>query len=74
MLFRFIWAVALAAGVSLAGASIEKQCVALRRELAAQAFQRDVLDEHHARLKLEFHRLAAPSRLQRSMPTNDGRP
>lgn len=63
MFFRFGSAVVLVVLVALAGTALEKQNLALRRQLSRQHYRRDVLLEQHARLRLHAQQLGAPIRL-----------
>ena len=63
MFFRFGSAIVLVVLISLAGVAIEKQNLALRREVSRQHYRLDVLLEQHARLRLKTQQLGAPARV-----------
>lgn len=62
MFFRFAFAVVLVVLVALSGAAIETYSLELRRRVAQQQYQLDVLAERHTRLRLEAQQLGAPTR------------
>jgi len=62
MFFRFTVGLSLAVLVSLCGASLEKQTLALRRRVGQQQFRLDVLKERLSALRLEAQRLGTPAR------------
>jgi len=63
MFFRFGSTLFLVVLVSLAGIALEKQNLALRREVSRQSYRMDVLLDEHSRLRLTAQRLGAPIRL-----------
>lgn len=63
MFFRFGSALILVVMTSLLGILVEKQNLALRREISRQHYRMDVLQEEHARLRLKSQQLAAVERL-----------
>jgi hypothetical protein len=68
MFFRFSVALGLVVLVSLAGTTIEKRNLALRRTVSRQHYRLDVLNEQAAQLKVEAARLGAPARLIHELP------
>ncbi len=62
MFFRFACAMALVVLISLAGAVLDKEALALRRRVSQQQYQLDVLLERHARLRTEAQRRGTPTR------------
>lgn len=69
MFFRFLAALILAVVVSLVGNVIERRNLDLRRELAADLYRLEVLEENHIKLRMEAERLGAPARLWDSVRT-----
>lgn len=67
MYFRFIAALTLVVGISLAGTALEKRNLELRRAISRQHYQLEVLVDRHALHRMEAHRLGAPERLMESM-------
>jgi hypothetical protein len=63
MFFRFGSALILVVVASLLGIFVEKQNLTLRREISRQHYRMDVLQEEHARLRLQSQQLAAVERL-----------
>lgn len=63
MFFRFGSALILVVATSLLGIFVEKQNLTLRREISRQHYRMDVLQEEHARLRLQSQQLAAVERL-----------
>ena len=63
MFFRFTIVVITLVALALAGISIEKRNVELRRSISLQEYRRQQLIEHRARLRLEIERLSAPQEL-----------
>lgn len=63
MFFRFGSALILVVVTSLLGIFVEKQNLTLRREISRQHYRMDVLQEEHARLRLQSQQLAAVERL-----------
>jgi hypothetical protein len=62
MFFRFAMGLALAVVVSLIGAGLEKETLALRRRVGQQQFRLDVLADRLTALRLEAQRLGTPAR------------
>ena len=60
MFFRFGSAIVLVVLISLAGVSLEKENLELRRAVSRQQYRMDVLLESHARLRLRTQQLGAP--------------
>jgi hypothetical protein len=67
MFFRFGSALVLVVVTSLLGILVEKQNLALRREISRQHYRMDVLQEEHVRLRLRSQQLAAVERLFESI-------
>ncbi len=63
MFFRFAVVVIAVVGLALAGVSIEKGNLELRRSISLQEYRRQQLQAQRARLRLEIDRLSAPHRL-----------
>ena len=63
MYFRFTAGIMLAVLISMAGVTLEKQSLDLRREVTRQYYQSDVLTESFARLRLRTQQLSAPQRV-----------
>ncbi|MCP4787882.1 MAG: hypothetical protein GY903_34175 [Fuerstiella sp.] len=63
MLFRFTAGLILVVIVSMVGIDLEKQTLEMRRAVSGQYFQKDLLLEMHAHLRLEIQTLTAPSQL-----------
>ncbi len=63
MFFRFSAGLLLVVLVSMAGVRLEKQTLELRRAVAVQYYQTDLLLELQVRLRLETQRLTAPAQL-----------
>jgi hypothetical protein len=61
MFFRFGAAVVLVVAVALSGTALESRSLALRRAVSYQRYQRDVLIEQQARLRVEAQRFGAPA-------------
>lgn len=61
MFFRFASAMALVVAIALAGTAIESRSLALRRAVSHQRYQREVLTEKVARLRVEAQRHGAPA-------------
>jgi hypothetical protein len=62
MFFRFAMGLALAVAISLVGAGLEKETLALRRKVGQQQFRLDVLADRVTTLRLEAQRLGTPAR------------
>lgn len=63
MYFRFGAGIVLAVLISIAGIALEKRSLELRRQVARQHYQMDVLWEEHAKLRLQTQQLGATVRL-----------
>ena len=61
--FRFASALILVVLISLVGIGLEKQTLETKRAISRQYFQKDLLLEMHARLRLRIQELTAPSHL-----------
>lgn len=68
MFFRFCAALLLVVLVSMAGVTLEKRTLELRRAVSLQHFHTDLLVEQHVKLRLETQRLTAPSQLSELPP------
>ncbi len=62
MVYRFCAALVLVVLVSLAGTALEKETLALRREVTRQVYRRQVLESRLASLAMEVQRSGAPVR------------
>ena len=63
MYFRFGSAIVLVVLIGLWGTSLEKESLELRRRVSRQQFQRDALEDAHARLRLRAQEYGAPPRV-----------
>ncbi|MEO1981820.1 MAG: hypothetical protein ABGZ24_14980, partial [Fuerstiella sp.] len=63
MFFRFAAGLILVVIVSMVGIDLEKQTLEMRRAVSGQYFQKDLLLEMHAHLRLKIQTLTAPSQL-----------
>ena len=63
MFFRFAAGLILVVIVSMVGIDLEKQTLEMRRAVSGQYFQKDLLLEMHAHLRLQIQTLTAPSQL-----------
>lgn len=61
MLFRFLSALTLVVLVSLAGTSLEKKNLELRRAVTSQSYQREILREQLARGHLRIQEVSSPT-------------
>lgn len=61
--FRFAAALILVVLISMAGIGLEKQTLEMKRAVSRQYFQKDLLLEMHAKLRLQIQQLTAPSNL-----------
>ena len=61
--FRFAAGLILVVIVSMVGIDLEKQTLGMRRAVSGQYFQKDLLLEMHAHLRLQIQTLTAPSQL-----------
>lgn len=62
MIYRFCAGLVLVVLISLAGTAIEKDTLALRREVTRQTYRQTILEERLARLTMELQRTGAPAR------------
>lgn len=62
VIYRFCAGLVLVVLISLAGTALEKETLALRREVTRQAYRQSVLEERLARLTMELQRSGAPAR------------
>ena len=67
MYFRFTAAILLVVAVSLCGVAMEKSTLKLKRDISRQEFQKEVLLEEHAQLRLKTQQLGAPTRVIESL-------
>lgn len=65
MLFRFLASLILLTGISIIGITLEKQNLAMKREISLQHYELHHLQEQRSRLFLETQQLGAPPRLLR---------
>lgn len=72
MYFRFGFAVVLVVLISLTAIAVEKENLALRRELSRQHYRMDLLREQHIRLRLRSQELAAVDRLLNTAESTEG--
>lgn len=63
MFFRFSAGLILVVLVSMVGIGLEKQTLEMKRAVSGQYFQKDLLLEMHAHLRLKIQTLTAPSQL-----------
>jgi hypothetical protein len=61
--FRFSAGLILVVLVSMVGIGLEKQTLEMKRAVSGQYFQKDLLLEMHAHLRLKIQTLTAPSQL-----------
>lgn len=61
MFFRFVFALILAALVSMTGILLEKQTLERKRDVSRQYYQLDLLLELHAQSRLRIQKLTSPS-------------
>lgn len=75
MFFRFATVVAVLVGIALAGVSIEKRCLALRRSISLQEYRRERLIDQRQRLHLQVDQLTAIQRFvgPADLPASPGR-
>lgn len=62
MVYRFCAAMCLVVAISLAGTSLEKRTLELRREVTRQTYRRDVLSRELARVRMLVQSGGAPSK------------
>lgn len=63
MFFRFSAGLILVVLVSMVGIGLEKQTLKMKRAVSGQYFQKDLLLEMHAHLRLKIQTLTSPSQL-----------
>ncbi|GAB4143535.1 MAG: hypothetical protein Tsb009_14710 [Planctomycetaceae bacterium] len=63
MYFRFGAAILLVVLISVTGVALEKSTLALKRDISRQEYQKDVLKEEYAKLRLRTQQLGAPTRV-----------
>lgn len=68
MSFRFLAAMVLVVAVSLAGTTLEKQTLAMRRRVSQQQYQLDELDQRITKLKLATHQRRTATRMLTQIP------
>jgi len=68
MSFRFLAAMVLVVAVSLAGTTLEKQTLAMRRRVSQQQYQLDELDQRITKLKLATHQRRTATRMLTQVP------
>lgn len=71
MFFRFACAMGLVVLISLMGAALDKETLVLRRRISQQQYQRDLLAERQARLRLMAQRQGTPTRWLDQMERGD---
>lgn len=70
MFFRFVASLLLVVLVSMIGIAVEKQTLEMKRAVTRQYFQKDLLLEMHARVRLRIQQLTAPSQLTAVSPSS----
>ncbi|MEX0727775.1 MAG: hypothetical protein WEB58_03855 [Planctomycetaceae bacterium] len=68
MYFRFASGIILVVLIALVGVGLEKETLALRREVSRQHFRTEILVENKAKLRWECEQLGAPQRLIEQLP------
>lgn len=68
MSFRFLAAMVLVVAVSLAGTTLEKQTLTLRRRVSQQQYQLDELDQRLTKLRLATHQRRTATRMLTQAP------
>lgn len=71
MYFRFASGIVLVVLIALVGVGLEKETLALRREVSRQHFRTEILIENKAKLRWECEQLGAPQRLIEALPHDD---
>ena len=71
MFFRFGSALLLVVLISLAGTSLEKEILELRRDAIRQHYRMDVLRDSYASLRLQTHQLGSPTRMIHSLESGE---
>ena len=74
MYFRFGVAILLVVAIAVLGVAVEKSMLGFRREITRQQYRKDVLKEEHERLRLRTQQLGAPTRVLRSLESQDQSP
>jgi hypothetical protein len=62
VIYRFCAGLVLVVLISLAGTALEKETLALRREVTRQSYRQTILEERLARLTMELQTTGAPAR------------
>ncbi|MDP1798298.1 MAG: hypothetical protein Q8K78_12480 [Planctomycetaceae bacterium] len=68
MYFRFLAGMVLVVAVSLAGTTLEKQTLMLRRRVSQQQYQLDELEQRTTKLRLASHQRRTATRLLTESP------
>ncbi len=68
MSFRFLAAMVLVVAVSLAGTTLEKQTLSLRRRVSQQQYQLDELEQRLTKLRLATHERRTANRMLTQAP------
>lgn len=70
MYFRFLAGMVLVVAVSLAGTTLEKQTLALRRRVSQQQYQLDELQQRTTKLRLAAHQRRTATRMLTQLPSS----
>lgn len=68
MYFRFLAGMALVVAISLAGTTLEKQTLTLRRRVSQQQYQLDELRQRTTKLQLATHQRRTATRMLTQSP------
>lgn len=68
MYFRFLAGMVLVVAVSLAGTTLEKQTLTLRRRVSQQQYQLDELQQRTTKLRLATHQRRTATRMLTEAP------
>ncbi len=68
MYFRFLAGMVLVVAVSLAGTTLEKQTLTLRRRVSQQQYQLDELQQRTTKLRLATHQRRTATRMLTQVP------
>ncbi len=68
MYFRFLAGMVLVVAVSLAGTTLEKQTLTLRRRVSQQQYQLDELQQRTTKLRLATHQRRTATRMLTEWP------
>ena len=71
MVFRFLCAFVLFVAITAFGLWIERENLALNRNVSRQHYQRDILEEEVVRLKSDVEQLGVPSEALESTPEKE---